>query len=376
MKTRQTNGEERGFSLIELLVVLAILAALTTVALRSVSGVQGQAKYLQTTSSLNGIRDAIIGPANLHGPDGSALVTGFVADVGRLPVYQVSASDPLGVNGDPLNELLSPNTIPIYGLATSAFDPGVQLFAGWQGPYVRIGAGPTFLRDGWGHSFHVYDNNGNLGTSAGATPIAQISSWGLDNVADTNHGGTGDTNGYDADISIPNPASVASGSFTYSGQLYGRVAMNWGLNNPSSGSPTPSSSGGPAPNADDVNQPISVWVGFYGPNCTGPSPAVSQYFVEVFDSSATPPTGAPTYATALANGFAFTIPAGAATIGPRLLRAYVLPGGTTNLNNVSTFNLAQAPTGSSLALSPILPVTVVGGGQTIPSLVLPFYSQD
>ena len=97
------NGNRADLSLIELLVSLAILAALATVAMRSANNLQSQAKYQATTQSLNEIRSAIVSPFNQHNPDGTPLVTGFVADTGRLPIF-ASGTD-TAVPPDPLNEL-------------------------------------------------------------------------------------------------------------------------------------------------------------------------------------------------------------------------------------------------------------------------------
>jgi prepilin-type N-terminal cleavage/methylation domain-containing protein len=353
------------FSLIELLVVLAILAALTTVALRSVNGVQGQAKYLQTTSTLNQLRDAIIGPANLRGPDGSALVTGFVADVGRLPNYLVSSSDPLPLQspalpGDPFDELFEQNSIPSFAYKSAPDDPGVTVGVGWQGPYLRLGAGPTFTRDGWGHSFHVYDATGNPVTTPG-TAIAQISSWGLDNVADTNHGGTGDLAGYDADISIPNASNLSSG-FSATGILQGQVSMNVGLD--ASGTST-----GPAPNNTDLGLGVCLWVVYYGPN---PDGTVSQVPVEIADQGAA--SGSALYWPSTRTSFSFTISSitnNNVTIGPRVLRAYILPANTSSFTSTTISSLGS---GQPFIESQPLPVTVTGGYQTVPTLVLPHYA--
>src|ERR1700690_472075 len=104
--------KQRAFSLIELMVALAILAAVTTIALRSVTKLQDQARYTNTTSTLNNIQAAIVGPPNQHWPDGSPQVTGFVADIGRLPNYLISGLDPLGVNADPLKKCLQATPIP------------------------------------------------------------------------------------------------------------------------------------------------------------------------------------------------------------------------------------------------------------------------
>ena len=143
-----------GFSLIELVVALAILAAATTIALRATNHLQDQARYTNTTSTLNNIQEAILGPANPGSANGSSLINGFVADTGRLPVFHISqntdplGADPLGANGDPLNELIAnPNAIPTYG-PYSNIDGTVTISVGWQGPYLHLGAGPAFIRDG------------------------------------------------------------------------------------------------------------------------------------------------------------------------------------------------------------------------------------
>src|SRR5437868_6644515 len=74
-----------GFTLVELLVVLAILVALTTVAITSLGGAQDQGRYDATQRTMQAVEDAVIGPANERDSDGSPLNTGFVADMGRLP---------------------------------------------------------------------------------------------------------------------------------------------------------------------------------------------------------------------------------------------------------------------------------------------------
>ena len=83
--------------------------------------------------------------------------------------------------------------------------------------------------------------------------------------------------------------------------------------------------------------------------------------VEVAGTSTT--TGTFPLATA---PFTYTISGSKVTIGPRVLKAYVLPA------TVTTFNSAAVT--SALAVSPPLNVTVTGGGQTVPNLVLPHYS--
>ena len=72
-------------TLLELVVVIAILAVLMTVAMRSVTGVAEQSRFEATQRTLENIQEAILGPANDHQPDGSRVISGFIADIGRLP---------------------------------------------------------------------------------------------------------------------------------------------------------------------------------------------------------------------------------------------------------------------------------------------------
>jgi prepilin-type N-terminal cleavage/methylation domain-containing protein len=332
-----------GFSLIELMVALAILAAVTTVALRSVSKLQDQARYTNTTGSLNNIQAAIIGPANQHWPDGSPQVTGFVADIGRLPNFLISGSDPLGANGDPFNELLQPNSIPVYSFLTSASDPSIKIGVGWQGPYLRLGAGPTYIRDGWGNSFLAYDNSGNPATTG--NPIYQIASAGTN------------TAPYNIPVSVPSPTIVSGGGFVPTATLTGRITMNLatdlvGPNNGNQSGPAPNITYTPA-SGSPVSQAVSIWVCYFGPQVVGGVASVVEVPVEVY--STTPPIATTTWSFAVSG-----------TIGPRVLRAYVLP------STVVTFNAAAVS--SAYLISAPLTITATGGAQTLPNIVLPHYS--
>ncbi len=171
-----------GFSLIELLIALAILAAMTTVAIRATNGLQSQARYQATTRSLTDIQNAILGPANGRNPDGTPLLTGFVSDMGRLPNW-ISGADPLGELTNLPVGVSGFNSVP----ATS--DNSVKVFTGWQGPYLRLAPNATVIRDGWGNAFHPYDSSNNLILTSGSS-ISQIRSWAADNVADPAYGGS------------------------------------------------------------------------------------------------------------------------------------------------------------------------------------------
>ncbi|HYV34905.1 MAG TPA: type II secretion system protein [Gemmataceae bacterium] len=193
----------RGLTLIELLVVLVILAILTTLAVQSTSVVMDQGRFDATQQSLQNIQNGIMGPANQRGADGSLLITGFAADMGRLP-------QPVDATSDPLRELWDAAVIPAisaYGLQT--VDLGLkdatnnpilgQLRCGWRGPYVQppltrqvTSGGQTqaqiMLLDGWGNPFDALTQSPvapfTLTLAGVGQPINVIRSRGADNQID------------------------------------------------------------------------------------------------------------------------------------------------------------------------------------------------
>ena len=117
----------RGLTLLELMIVVFILAAVATTAASVVSEADDQARYELTSSRLEQIREAILGR-----PDGRS---GFASDMGRLPAS--------------LDELLEQGSAPDFAWLGS--DPDPRLGAGWRGPYLdrAPGAGDGYT-DGWG----------------------------------------------------------------------------------------------------------------------------------------------------------------------------------------------------------------------------------
>jgi prepilin-type N-terminal cleavage/methylation domain-containing protein len=401
------RGINRAFSLIELVIALAILAAVTTIALRATSNLQDQARYQSTVRSLNNIQAAIVGPVNPSGPNGSALVSGFVADTGRLPEYYVSANDPLTQltppqPGDPLTELTSNlDGIPAYSLQNSPVDSSVSIGVGWQGPYLSLGAGPTYVRDGWGNSLLCYSANSStpITTAPGTVgpAIAQIGST---------------ANGQP--VYTPNSTLPSSG-FVYQASVTGYVSSYVGQDTTG---PNAGYTSGPAPNATfsgtPVNPstppqtavasvPVSIWVAYFGPDLTLlPSSPVGEdaWLLAISSGTTWTNTTWTNYSdnngteTAGTSGSAysgyFAIPATdtsvspytAVTIGPRVLKVYVLPATVVNPtgSDATAFNyyVAKATNTTTAASYPIyatstLSVTLVPGTQTI-NLVLPHYS--
>ncbi|HRF00093.1 MAG TPA: type II secretion system protein [Pirellulaceae bacterium] len=139
----------RGLTLIELLIVLVILAVMATVAVRSLQPMADQARYDRTARTMNELSSAIgIGPMTRQA-DGQAIVHGFVADMGRLPIPQGTAPE------TQLAELWLPSTFTHRiqsGPTTPSDYSNVSLPCGWRGPYLQLGIGENDLRDGWGEA--------------------------------------------------------------------------------------------------------------------------------------------------------------------------------------------------------------------------------
>jgi len=216
MRITRTRFNQRGLTLLELLVVMTILIVLSTVAITSTSGVADQSRYEATQRTLENIRDAVIGPANQRDADGSLLITGFVADMGRLPL---ATSEPVaGGNAFTLRELWeNVNGIAAHAVrpATAAnvdddpeADAEVYLASGWRGPYLRLSPGNAALRDGWAAELVTPDGvladypNALLRTQAGADITAITQQIGQVHSFGSNATESGADTGYERDLSV------------------------------------------------------------------------------------------------------------------------------------------------------------------------------
>lgn len=180
----KTERASRGFTLIELVVVLAVLAIVTHLAVREMAhlrdGRLGQAAGRQ----LEEIRDAV-----WCAPRGGE-PTGFLADLGRLPraVGETNGTDavsaslrelwerPAGVGPYALRAATAENLVaPTNDLA----DARILVGCGWRGPYVRLPLGAARLVDAWGNRMENRDDAGydRLLDAAGQTVPAGGSVW-------------------------------------------------------------------------------------------------------------------------------------------------------------------------------------------------------
>ncbi len=182
------QNRQQGLTLIELTVVLLILVMLSTIALRSTSGLQDQTRWEQTKSRYEAIRHAILGnPGVLI--NGQPDISGFVADVGRLPAC--------------LRELLEEGYCPKNTFCDqTACDndtPGSWVATGyhWNGPYLvssQAASAVDAFSDGWGNS-----GSGNYGWAVGFDSTATSSATTLTLQSLGKDGASGGADVYDKD---------------------------------------------------------------------------------------------------------------------------------------------------------------------------------
>ena len=151
------TGSKKAFTLVEMVMVLAVIAILTHLAVRELSHVR-DAKLVQAADQqLEALRASVYAHANGEEP------TGFLADMGRLPRLADNAT---------LDELWKmPTNARPYAVRTATVenlapgldalvDSSVYVPTGWRGPYLRLPFGKLRLFDPWGNPIECEDDAG------------------------------------------------------------------------------------------------------------------------------------------------------------------------------------------------------------------------
>ena len=204
------HPDKSGMTLIELVVVLALLAGLAAMTLTGVADLGHRGRFDETTARMRLIRAAVAGD--------DAETGRFVRDLGRLPVVH---STNAGVR---LEELWRDAGGIGYGTATNSlawpdalgglFDSGdVRLVCGWNGPYLMVDdPAEAESYDGFGNPWKV------AGAGAGDT-ITNVVSLGSD-------GAVGGTTWDEADRTLDLAALLPETELTV--VVKGRASTNAG----------------------------------------------------------------------------------------------------------------------------------------------------
>ncbi len=145
-----------GLTLLELMVVLVILAIVATVAVRSLQPQVDNARFESASRLLNEVKNSSIGPIQKYQIDGTPLISGFVADVGRFPLvespnFEMEKSSVLSELWDPECELGARFPFQFRSGPSQPDDYSqIRLPCGWRGPYLQIPIGSNSLVDPWG----------------------------------------------------------------------------------------------------------------------------------------------------------------------------------------------------------------------------------
>jgi len=175
MTSRLTISElSGGFTLVEVLMVIAILGVITVMSILPLSNSIDEGRFQDTVSRMKAIRDAMLGDPTLTA-NGVRTSFGYVGDVGAIPTAMQGLAA-LMVNP---------------GIAAWAVNQSVRFGLGWNGPYLTSAqAGTNFSLDGWGRAL-IYDPSASPPT---------LTSYGADGVV----GGAG----LNSDIVVQLPANL------------------------------------------------------------------------------------------------------------------------------------------------------------------------
>jgi type IV pilus assembly protein PilA len=152
-------GNERGFTLVELMIVIAVIGILAAIAIPLYSSMQARARVAQAQADLRSLYSALVAFSahcgdvpNANGAMTSTAPLTFAAGTNATCATVSGASGTLSALGQTVTDTNSVSAGPFYS-------GGIAPPVGWTYTYTRVGAGQFTL----------------LGTSTGDLPGGNVS---------------------------------------------------------------------------------------------------------------------------------------------------------------------------------------------------------
>jgi prepilin-type N-terminal cleavage/methylation domain-containing protein len=160
MKNKLTNIKRKnaGFTLLELVVVVAVMGLISSMAMDVYTDNSNQKRYEATKSRLAEIKFAIIGDPMMR-VGSQAVLSGFFKDMGRLPRNLKELTKNLTTQSYPNNGICITNYVADETKTSASCSIGWVVQTDdvnkWKGPYLhnlQSSDGDLVFRDAWGNS--------------------------------------------------------------------------------------------------------------------------------------------------------------------------------------------------------------------------------
>jgi type II secretion system protein G len=152
------HKSEQGFTLIEIVMVIGLLAILSVAGISVLTGSVDENRYDQTVNKIRLVRAALVGDPNMS-LGGARSSFGYLGDMGGLPSTAQGLAALISAPG---------------GASAFTVDATNRFGHGWNGPYLNAAiGGMNPLQDAWGRNF-IYNLSGTAAT---------ITSYGADGIA-------------------------------------------------------------------------------------------------------------------------------------------------------------------------------------------------